>query len=62
MPLKRREVFELRYEEGLSTHDIAEKLNITQKTVQNQLIKAVDSIKEALFMLFLLLAFLFRSI
>lgn len=60
MPVKRREVFELRYEEGLSTHDIAEKLNITQKTVQNQLIKAVDSIKEALLMLFLLLAFLFR--
>lgn len=60
MPAKRREVFALRYDDGLSTHDIAEKLNITQKTVQNQLLKAVDSIKEALFLLVLLLAFLFK--
>jgi RNA polymerase sigma-70 factor (family 1) len=60
MPAKRREVFELRYDDGLSTHDIAEKLNITQKTVQNQLIKAVDSVKEAILMLIILLAFLYK--
>lgn len=49
MPLKRRQVFDLRYVDGLSTREIAEKLNISQKTVQNQLIKATDSIKEILF-------------
>lgn len=60
MPVKRREVFDLRYEEGLTTQAIADKLQITQKTVQNQLIKAVDTIKEALLMLLVLIGFLLR--
>ena len=55
MPSKRREVFDLRYVDGLSTKEIAEKLNISQKTVQNQLIKATDSIKEILFAIALVL-------
>lgn len=55
MPPKRREVFDLRYVDGLSTREIADKLNITQKTVQNQLIKATDSIREILFAVALVL-------
>lgn len=37
LPGKRREIFLQHYFEGLSTSQIAERLNITQKTVQNQL-------------------------
>lgn len=37
LPGKRREIFKMRYEMGLSTNDIAAELNISQKTVQNQL-------------------------
>ncbi|OZI05838.1 RNA polymerase subunit sigma-24 [Siphonobacter sp. BAB-5385] len=55
MPEKRREVFDLRHVEGLSTKEIAAQLNITQKTVQNQLIKALDSIREILTALLILL-------
>lgn len=48
MPKKRKEIFELRFEEELSTASIARKLNITQKTVQNQLTKAVSYLKSVL--------------
>jgi RNA polymerase sigma-70 factor (family 1) len=48
MPEKRREIFQLRFEDELSTQRIAEKLNITQKTVQNQIIKAVHYLRTAL--------------
>ncbi len=48
MPSKRKVVFDLRYESGLSTDEIARRLNITQKTVQNQLLKAVSSIRDFL--------------
>ncbi|HEY0669317.1 MAG TPA: sigma-70 family RNA polymerase sigma factor [Sphingobacteriaceae bacterium] len=37
LPEKRREIFRLRYIEEISTQDIGTKLNISQKTVQNQL-------------------------
>jgi RNA polymerase sigma factor (sigma-70 family) len=42
MPKKRKEIFELRFQQDLSTATIARKLNLTQKTVQNQLTKAVS--------------------
>jgi len=35
-PEKRREVFRLRFAEELSTKEISEQLNVSQKTVQNQ--------------------------
>lgn len=37
LPCKRREIFLQHYFEGLSTAEIAARLNIAQKTVQNQL-------------------------
>lgn len=46
-PEKRREIFRLRYIEQLSTREIADELNITQKTVQNQLINGQDSLRIA---------------
>lgn len=46
-PEKRREIFRLRYIEQLSTKEIAEELDITQKTVQNQLLNGQDSLRAA---------------
>ncbi|MDQ7949106.1 MAG: sigma-70 family RNA polymerase sigma factor [Pedobacter sp.] len=37
LPEKRRKIFLMHYYEDLSTHEIAKQLNISQKTVQNQL-------------------------
>jgi RNA polymerase sigma-70 factor (family 1) len=61
MPEKRREIFQLRFEEDMSTKHIANKLNITQKTVQNQLIKAVQYLKEALSVMLLFVSGAFVS-
>lgn len=57
MPKKRKEIFELRFEEDLSTDSIARKLNITQKTVQNQLTKAVSYLKSVLAAILFILFF-----
>lgn len=48
LPEKRKEIFRLRYLEGLSTKEIAEELSITQKTVQNQLISSNKSLQISL--------------
>lgn len=37
LPKKRKEIFVLYYTEGISTSEIAERLGISQKTVQNQI-------------------------
>lgn len=47
-PEKRREIFRLRYMEDLSTREISELLNISQKTVQNQLLTSFKSLREFL--------------
>jgi RNA polymerase sigma-70 factor (family 1) len=48
LPPKRQKIFRLRYHEDLRTKDIAEQLGITRKTVQNQLGKAVETLKISL--------------
>lgn len=48
MPPKRQQIFRLRYHEDLTTKDISFQLGITRKTVQNQLGKAIESLKVAL--------------
>lgn len=45
LPEKRRKIFILHYYEELSTNDIAVRLNISQKTVQNQLNTATSYIR-----------------
>jgi len=45
LPRKRGQIFQLRYMENLSTKDISEKLNISQKTVQNQLLTANNELQ-----------------
>jgi len=44
-PEKRREIFRLRYLEDMSTKEISDTLSISQKTVQNQLNLAQDSLR-----------------
>lgn len=48
LPSKRRKIFLMRYTEELSTQEIANRLNISQKTVQNQLNTATLDIKSRL--------------
>ena len=45
LPPKRQIIFRLRYQEDLSTKDISMQLGITRKTVQNQLGKAIETLK-----------------
>ena len=48
MPAAQQNIFKMRYEDDLSTLQIAEKLNISRKTVQNQLTRAVSMLKASL--------------
>ncbi|TKB99096.1 RNA polymerase sigma factor [Pedobacter cryophilus] len=47
-----QEIFRLRFHDDLSTKEIAEKLNISRKTVQNQLGKSVTQLRESLDLLY----------
>ncbi len=57
LPKKRREIFLLHYNEGLSTLQIAEELNISRKTVQNQLNTANNDLRLRLAQLLTILLF-----
>lgn len=58
LPPKRQIIFRLRYQEDLATKDIAKQLGISRKTVQNQLGKAVETLKVSLLRI-LIIAFTF---
>lgn len=45
LPPKRKQIYLLKNEEGISYQDIAEKMNISQHTVKNQLSSAIGSIR-----------------
>lgn len=45
LPPKRKQIFMLRRESGLTIKEIAEKLNISSSTVENQMNKAMKTIK-----------------
>jgi len=59
-PEKRREIFRLRFLEGLSTLEIAEQLDISRKTVQNQLNTSQQSLRESIGRLLTLLILFLR--
>lgn len=48
LPPKRQEIFRLRFHDDLTTKDIAKDLDITQKTVQNQIGKALETLRVSL--------------
>lgn len=61
LPEKRREIFKMHYEMYFSTSEIAEKLDISQKTVQNQLNRASTLLRSKLTGLFSFLFGFFSS-
>ena len=46
MPEQRQRIFRLSKEEGLSNEEIANQLNLSRRTVENQLYRAVSFLKE----------------
>ena len=48
LPQKRQEIFRLRFHDDLTTKEIAKNLQITRKTVQNQIGKAIETLKISL--------------
>lgn len=48
LPSKRQIIFRLHYQEDLSTKEISKRLGVTKKTVQNQLGKAINTLKVTL--------------
>src|ERR1700744_5588133 len=55
LPATQKKVFQMRFNEGLSTEEIAEQLNISRKTVQNNLSSAVSGMRSSLTAIALLL-------
>lgn len=53
LPPKRREIFVLSRQQGLSHKEIAEKLNISTNTVESQITKAVKFLKQTLTLIIL---------
>ncbi|PSL19509.1 RNA polymerase sigma factor [Dyadobacter jiangsuensis] len=51
-----QEIFRLRFEEEMGTMDIARRLNIAQKTVQNQLTRSVAQIRQAIGLIAIMIA------
>lgn len=49
-----QEIFRLRYHDDLSTLEIADRLNITRKTVQNQLGKSVAQLRQSMGLLIII--------
>lgn len=48
LPVKRQEIFRLSRQEGLKYHEIAQKLNISIKTVETQISLAIKTLREKL--------------
>lgn len=48
MPKKRREIFEMSRNEGIPNNQIAKQLNVSQRTVENQLSLAMKKIRDTL--------------
>lgn len=46
LPERRKQIYRLSREKGLSNNEIAEKLNISKNTVENQLVVALKTIRE----------------
>lgn len=53
MPVQRRRIYILSREKGLSNSDIAEKLGISKKTVENQLSLALQELRKVISLFFL---------
>jgi RNA polymerase sigma-70 factor (family 1) len=61
LPEQQRIIYRMRYEENLSTDEIAQQLNISNKTVRNHLGRALARLKSAFFILQIIVWFTHRS-
>ncbi len=57
LPDRQRLIFNLRFNEGLTSQQIADQLQISPKTVRNQMGKALATLRKSLFLLHVLLYF-----
>ncbi|WP_158800073.1 RNA polymerase sigma factor [Pedobacter sp. L105] len=57
LPTQQRIIFKMRFEEDLSSQQIADILQISPKTVRNQLGKALSTLRASLLMIYLILFF-----
>jgi len=48
MPEQRQRIFRLSKEKGMTNEEIAQQLNLSQRTVENQLYRAVSFLKDKL--------------
>lgn len=62
LPPKRQTIFRLRYQEDISTKEISKRLGVTQKTVQNQLGKAINTLKVTLLRILIIGLILYSKI
>lgn len=60
LPESRRKIYKMRFIDGLSVHEISERLDISPKTVETQIARAKNSIRQRISEL-LMLAVLFSS-
>lgn len=60
LPESRRKIYKMRFIEGLSVHEISERLDISPKTVETQIARAKNAIRQRISEL-LMLAVLFSS-
>ncbi|MCT4587797.1 MAG: RNA polymerase sigma-70 factor [Carboxylicivirga sp.] len=62
LPQKRKEIFLLSRRKGLSTKEIAQQLNISERTVENHIYKALAFLKESLkgeYLIYIIFYYLF---
>ena len=52
LPLQQRIIFRIRFEDDLSSKEIAERLQISPKTVRNQLGKALNKLRTSLMLFY----------
>jgi RNA polymerase sigma-70 factor (family 1) len=57
LPPQQQMIFNLRFNEGLSSQQIADQLNISPKTVRNQMGRALNTLRKSLFLLYVLVYF-----
>jgi RNA polymerase sigma-70 factor (family 1) len=57
LPPQQQMIFNLRFNEGLSSQQIADQLNISPKTVRNQMGRALNILRKSLFLLYVLVYF-----
>lgn len=61
LPAQRKRIYLFYYEEGLSTEEISHRLELSRKTIQNQLGRAVTFLRAELTHLFLLLIIFWQT-